>query len=353
MSDIELELSVGGVVWKGFQSARIDRSLDNLYGEFSLELTRGWPGRSASSVPPIKLGQECRLQMDGRSIVSGFINDVSLTASRDSYQLSVQGRDKASLLMESSVLNKPAEWVGVDALTIIRDICAPFGLAVLSLVDVGAVFAKFTVEPGATAWSAIERVARHRGFFVIAQDGRLILSHPDQAQPAGTDLVFGDGGNVLDASFDATLSGRHSEVIVKNQVSGTNWNTGGHNAITARAVDHGVPHYAPLILIPDEQVDGEQARLLAQRHASLKAGRSSRYNYTLAGWRKGRDMPIWAINETARVRDVMAGVDQTMLIKRVSMSVRDREAPVTTLTVVDPAAYQLTAIPEKAPGGWT
>lgn len=353
MANPEIALYVGGLIWKGWQEVSVIHSIDAVFGEFTLNLTRGWPGAAQGNVPPIRVGADCHLTLEGQTVITGYINEVSLQTDSKGFDLRVTGRDRTALLFKGGVLNEPAEWKGLDALAIARAIAKPFGISVMASTDMGQSFGKFTCQPGATANRGIERLCRHRALYHHAtRTGGLVLTNADAAPSSGVTLRHGENGNVLTASYSSSLTDRHSEYIVRNQSQGVDWSTGGHSAITARATDFGVPQYCPRVIIPDEPGDAVAAKRLAVAQAALNAGRSRAVDYAVSGWRRTPDGTLWEINEKAIVRDVVADLSETMLIKRVAFTVKPEEAPLTNLTLVDPRAYSLLAEPEINDGGW-
>lgn len=349
----DIALYVNGLIWKGWQEATVTHSIDAVFGSFDLRLTRGWPDGEPDSVPPVREGDDCRLTLDGETVITGFVNQVSLRTDSDGYDLKVSGRDRTALLFKGCVLNEPAEWKGVDALAIAREIAKPFGISVSAEVGVGASFGKFTVQPGTTANRALERLCRHRALFHHAtRDGNLVLTSSAAAKGLDDVLKHGPKGNVLEATYSSDLSERHSEYIVKNQTQGSSWGGNEHAKVTARAVDKGVKQYCPRVIVPDEPGDAAAMKKLAVAQAALNAGRSRTVGFTVPGWARASG-GLWPINRTVPVRDVVSGLDEAMLIKRAVFTVSPTEAPATALTLVDPRAYTRTAEPEETQkGGW-
>jgi len=351
MADITLH--VNGLKWAGWQKAEITRSMDAVFASSTLTLTKGWPGKYGSDIPPIKRGQLCSLALEGETVITGYVNEHDLTTDKDGFELKISPRDKTALLFKSSVLREPAEWLNQTAAQIISDICKPFGIKVVAIADVGAPFKKITVKPGETARRAIERLCRHRALLFFADRyGNLVLTSVDHAVKAKTELVHGPNGNVLSCRIKASLTDRNSDYIVRSQSAGEDWGTASHTKLDGMATDHGVPLYCPKIVIADEPGDAASLQELAVTMASVNAGRSADVEYSVAGWKQGQDLPLWDINTLVPVRDIFDDNQGTWLIKRCFYSVSEDVAPETNLTLTNPKAYALQAEPEKDEGGW-
>jgi len=350
----EITLLVNNLKWLGWQDATVTRSIESVFGQFSLKLTRGWPSPNTAAVPPIKKGDNCQLLLGGEKVITGYINNIDLEATADGFTLTVSGRDKTALLFKGDVLNDPAEWKNVDALKIANDICAPFDISVSNTAPVGQVFEKFTVTPGESANEAIKRLCRHRGLYHYADiNGNLILANATAATRAAGSISFGKNGNAFSSRFSNGLENQNSQYIVRNQSAGANWGANEHSKITATVSDPTVKQYSPKIIIPDEPGDIEAAKKLATHTASLAAGQSRQNTFGIAGWRQSTGGPLWGIHQTCEVRDDISGLNDLMMIKRCVFTVKANQSETVDLTVVDPSAYQLIAVPEKSKGGWS
>ncbi len=344
----EITLHVGGLKWSGWLNAGITRSIDAVFAEFTLTLTQGWPGQPGEGVPPVRRGQDCKLVLDGKTVITGYINEHDLETDSDGFELKVSGRDRTGLLFKSSILKVPLEWLNQSALQIISDICAPFDIKVTAQAPVGDPFEKFTAKPGETARRAIERLCRHRALLYFAdRNGNLVLTTSDQATTAHVGLVHGPDGNVIGSRNKASLSGRNSEYIVRGQDKGKEWETAAHTQVYGSARDNGVSHYCPRVIIADEPGDNTALQKMVTTMAAVNAGRSLDLSYTVAGWRQGPGLPLWDINQLVQIKDVLDISDTTRLIKRCAFSVSEDSGPETVLTVIDPQAYSLIAEPEK------
>ncbi|OSQ41674.1 phage baseplate assembly protein [Thalassospira sp. MCCC 1A01428] len=342
-----VKLYVGGIIWDGWSDATITKSIDGVFGEFTLGLTRQ---NAEPGVPAIRLGSTCRLTLDGETVIAGFIAARTLTVD-DTIDLQITGRDKTALLFKGSVLRSPAEWAGQDALQIITDICKPFDVSVRADVAVGKAFEKFTAQPGDTAQKVIERICRHRGLlFHATADGNLALTTPGKGGSFSDTISMSEtGGNATSLNLTESLEDRHDQYICRTQNKGTNWGSSDHNKIEGRAVDAGMNLYSPTIIIADEPGDTSAMKALATATAALNAARAETRTYTVDGWRTDSDH-LWAINKTVNLDDQIEGYRGQRLIKKVIFTITEKSAPETALTLVDPKAFDLRAEPEKSTG---
>jgi len=351
-----ITLYVNGLKWEGWQKADVTRSMDAVFAEASLTLTKGWPNKYGADIPPIKRGQLCSLSLEGETVITGYVNDHDLTTDKEGFDLKISIRDKTALLFKSAVLRKPATWINQSAAQIISDICQPFGIKVINQAATPATlkpFKNFKVASGETARRAIERLCRMRALLFFADRfGNLVLTTAAFARRSQAILKHGIDGNVLSSRNHASLNERNSQYIVRSQSPGDNWGSPDHTKRTATATDHGVTLYCPRIIIAEEPEGEVSLRELAVTTAAINAARSHELDYTLAGWTEGQGLPLWDINTLVPVQDVLGDINATKLIKRCFYSVSEEVAAETTLTVVAPEAYSLIAEPEKEEDDW-
>jgi prophage tail gpP-like protein len=229
---------------------------------------------------------------------------------------SVYGRDAVGDLIDCSAALRPGRWENRTLTQIAADICRPFGIAVTATADVGPVFAAFAVQPGESAFEAIERACRFRGVLPIS-DGRggLVLAEPSTERLS---VALVQGENILAASAALSFRDRFSAYTALGQAAGMDESTPEQNASPAgRATDPGVTRYRPLIVIAEESADAAGLARRAVWEAAVRRGRSSRAVITVQGW--SHPGGVWAPNRRVLVRAPWLQLDAEMLIVSVHL----------------------------------
>ena len=347
---VDVQLYVRGQIYSGWTQATVTKSLDAIYGEATLSLTR-LNEQGPTTVPAISIDDDARLTIDGQTRIAGYIKSRDLDINEDGFDLNIVVHDKTSRLFRGSVVNFPAEWKSQTALQIIEAVCKPFGVTVRAEVPVGNPFEKFTAQPGDTAAKVIERVCRHRALMVYADNnGQLVITTAKAATVLASEIRFHpENGNALSLTLSEDIQHRHNEYICHTQSPGSNWGTSEHSKVVGRAKDHGISSYCPLMIIADEPGDETAMTKLATTTASINAARSERREYLMPGC-KSDDGKLWDINRKIRVIDGIEGLNATRLISKIVFAISDSKADETTLTVIHPDAYELVAEPESKPG---
>lgn len=333
----DISLLVNGRQYSGWKTARVTRGLESLCGGFELSVSERW---EAGSVPwPIYEEDECTLKLGSETVITGYVDKRSLAYGAGEHSLSVSGRDKAGLLVDSSLSSGPWEFYGVPALTVAQRVCSPFGVAVTVApgLTIPTPPEKVAVSPGDSPHDVLERLCRVCGVLAVS-DGRggVQLMRPGTAR-AATELV--EGENILAASADFDSSSRFHRYVVLGQHVGTDtWSGGGAAGVIGSATDANVKRTARVLVVrPEGNVTPAHAARRAAWEATVRASRADSVTVTVQGWTQGNGA-LWPVNALVRVRSPHLGIDGDMLISQTVFSVGE-DGTKTTLTLRGPNAF--------------
>lgn len=340
----DLRLVVNGVAYGGWTSLRVRRSLEEIAGAFSVQLTEIWPEQSEPR--EIASGDACSVDVDGDTVITGFVERVAVSYDSERHQVEVSGRDATGDLVSASAMHRGGEWTSATLTQIARDVCAPFGIRVRATTDVGAPFATWAIQEGESAFETLDRAARHRGVLLLS-DGRggLLIARPaDTAQRVPVDLVRGQ--NILSADASVDHTDRFSRYVVKGQAAGDDDNFGETvSSQEASATDPGVRRHRPLVIIAEDQADAATFSARATFEANWHAARAQSANVTVQGW--SHPGGLWAPGALVALRDPWLRLDRELLIASVDL-VLDERGSVAELSLAIPQAFSLMAVPETA-----
>lgn len=333
----EIVLHVNGRVYGGWKRASITRSIDAIAGRFELEVMDRWEVNAQRWT--IFPGDACQVKIDGKTLITGYVDRASPTYDTQAHGIRITGRDKTADLVDCSAIVKGDELRGLKLDGIVRALAQPFGIRVVSQVDPGAVFQSFAIQPGETAWEAIERAARQR-FMVVTTDGEGNAVIADIGTRRAADALI-EGRNIKSASAEYDYSQRFSDYIVKGQASA--WNDGAEpakNAIESRARDANVTRYRPKIITAEMQASEGSAADRARLEAASRAGKSTRITVTVQGWTMSNG-ELWPLNSMVSVRSPLLSIDDDLLISELRFGVSDSEGITTEMELTRPDAYLL------------
>jgi prophage tail gpP-like protein len=313
----DVALYVNGQVFSGWEKAGVKRSLETVSGAFELEVS---DERSGATSWPVRPGSACRLQVDDDVVIDGFVDGARVQLGPETHTLAVEGRDRTGDLVDCSAMNAPGEWWGLTALEIAAELAAPFGIQVAAeLGDLGALFNPFALQPGESAWEALERACRARGILATGDGaGGVLLTQPGSGGLAQVALVEGD--NIRASSLEINAAGRYRDYIVRGQ-QGASVDVPAEEcaAVEGRATDAGARAGRTLLILAEGAVDLDVAQRRASWEAAVRYARASRLTVRLSGWREVPGGALWRPNRLVNVSAPTLGVVGRMLVVTVGL----------------------------------
>jgi prophage tail gpP-like protein len=197
------------------------------------------------------------------------------------HDVSVAGRDKAADLWDCAAsVDGPFEFSGLSLLEIAQRLASPYGVEVRAEASVGAAFPRFGIQPGETAWDAIERGARQRAVLPVADGlGGLLLTRAGTSRAAGS-IELGRNTLKSDASF--SHRDRFSKTVALGQAE--RGQDDDHFGPRGTATDPEIKRYRPKVITGETQGTGVTLQQRAEWEQRVATGRSRRVTYSLAGW---------------------------------------------------------------------
>ncbi|EEC6275533.1 phage tail protein [Salmonella enterica subsp. enterica serovar Braenderup] len=350
--DTRVELFISGKIFSGWAGVSVRRSLEHLAGSFSLELML--PGQP---VPDgIDPGQPLKLQINGVTVITGYLDTVKHKLTATSNKITITGRDKTGDLVDCSAVFKGSQWHNRTLEQIAGDLCKPFGIRVIWQVsDATAAkpFATFTLQLSETVSDALTRAARHRGVLVTSNaDGDLVFTQAGNQQTDTLEL----GKNLLDADFTDDWRNRYSEYLVKGHGGG-----GGHKGDAKMAAllaapkgatdDKTITRYRPKVILADHKITADGAKQRAIREERRAVAKSERFVAGVKGWFR-ENGALWDVNLLTRVIAPRVNVDmRDLLICQVEFTLNAKEGEVTRLTLAPRDGFIVPAEPDSSGTG--
>lgn len=302
---------VNNRVYEGFKNIRLSRNLLSLTGSFEITLTDKW--RADKEDFSIKTGDRIHCHLGVNPLYEGYIDRLAISLSSSSRNLTITGRDKTADLVDCSIIG-PAEFDNLDFIGIAENLLKPFGLKVLSNVDVGSKFPKFTIRQGETVFEALERAAKERELLLMSTTHGNLLIDKKGSTRASSELI--EGVNILSAGAEFDNSERFSEYHVKGQQSGLIGGITDATESEGKATDSGVLRHRPTLIIAENSVDTDGAQKRAQWESSFRAANATKVSIVVQGWRQ-KDGSLWATNQIIHVDCRSIGVKADMLVSKI------------------------------------
>lgn len=335
MSD--LALKVNSKIYAGWKEIKIQRGIRRFADTFELTLTEVWAGQDVRR--PIKIDSPCQIEIDGETIITGFVDDVATSYDAKNHSVTVNGRSKVGDLVDCS--QDKDEFAGKKLDYIAKKISAPFGIKVIVLTDVGEVFKKPILETGEAYHEFLSRLATYRAVHLTSNaDGDLVITRAG-TESITTALVLGE--NVLSASGTRSKRDRFHNYIVTGQQAGNNDTFGPAAAhVTGEATDDHIRKARTTVIVPDDLTLND-AKRIAEYERNIRYGESQIYTYVVNGWR--HDDGLWVPNKLVHVIDAYMELDTDLLITHVTF-IMDEEGQRTELELMPREALDLIPLPE-------
>lgn len=346
-------LEVNGIQYGGWQEIRIELNMDTLAGGFTFQVSEKWPGGDRQ----IAKGDRCVVRADGTVVITGYVDEInpSVSASEGGsveHSITITGRDKTGDLVDSSAINSPGQWSGVNALSIAKALCAPFGIPVINKTSVGRPFKKFNIQQGETVFDALNRMAELRGVLMYSDGvGGLVINNRATTRSADALVIKpnNDSNNVKMARFIDSNMQRFSQYIVKGQQQGSDEIDPLSSAGSKGTATDSTMRHRPLLMMAEGQANSRQCKERAEWEKRTRNGAAQNLTARVQGWRQSNGQ-LWAINTIAPCVFPVLKIEGDMLIKGVVFSLVGGQGGGTTtdLTLTLPEAYDRIERPEDA-----
>lgn len=343
--DVEqVSLLIGGRVHDKWTRYSVESDMTRPAAAWSVQL--GLPdGELPAEVEP---GARVEVRVGSDVAMTGSVDDVDDDVGGSTATLSMSGRDGASILVDCSAPIFAAKEVSLDQ--IVKSVVNPLGISKVRIDPRGnSVSEKVNIEPGDTAWDALEKAAQANGLWPwFAPDGTLVVGGPDYDAPPVASLVLrrdGKGNNVSRLRRTASIARRYSEITILGQAHGTDA-ADGRNAMRTVVQDPAVKVYRPKILTAGDAISGES---LSQRaHKALADGRLDGLTYQaeVRGHRTSSGV-LWAPGQRVHLEDERRGFNGVLFIMARQFRGGSGTATTTTLVLKEDKVWIPAVVPAK------
>lgn len=217
--DIDLDkvsVIVGGKVHSDWSGYGIDSDFLIPADAWSMRL-----GLPAGIFPEgVARGVPVQVRVGPDVVMSGRIDRVSRTVSRDQVSLSVTGRDGAAILVDCASPLLTSRQASLEE--VIAQVVRPLGIKNIELHAESSIRNdKITTEPGERAWDILLRACAGRGLWPwFRPDGTLVIGGPDYTAAPVATLVMrrsGEGNNLLSLTDESSMERSYSRLTVLAQ----------------------------------------------------------------------------------------------------------------------------------------
>ena len=342
-----LEIRHNGRAYMMWESATFSRSLDTNCGQFSFVSSNPF-----NQTYPLRIGDRVQCIVNGRSVISGFIDKIVASGDVNGHRLTVAGRDKVSDLIDSSVPDSVKTVSGPISLKSLAErLIAALGASIKVIDDTGG------IEPlgegdlqaatsGQRCMDFLVSFARKRQVYLITNgDGNLVIFKP-RGQKLGTPLIHRQENpvnNVKTAGLDVDISGRYANYTVRSQNNFASDPFAGYDsesvAVTGTSTDTEIRASRYLEIQAEESMNAAECEDRADEESNLRRAKGLLYNATLVGDAQQDGSP-WNIGYLVDVFDDYNGARGELLMFAISTSVDLGQGSETTVSCSPADAYR-------------
>ncbi|WP_028310986.1 phage baseplate assembly protein [Derxia gummosa] len=342
MTDDTITLRIAGTDYGGWLSASVTAGIERMARDFTVQLTRGWPGADVSALGrAVRPGDACEIRIGADRVMTGWIDATPIEYDGERVSITIRGRSRTADLVDCSAINKPGQWRGSSVEAIAAALAGSYGVGVLAEISTTQPVADHSIEQGETVQESLDRLLSPRGLLATDNaDGDLVLI---DVGSTSTDDMLRLGDNILRGAADLDESRVYRTYIAKGQSAASDGaDIADTYGASATATDPAVTRPRTLMLRQSGQADGTTVQQRATYERDHRRARAQATTYTVRGWRQSSGA-LWQPNRLVRVRDPLIGWDQDMLIVEVTWSL-DTSGQLTRL-LVGPRAGYITPVP--------
>lgn len=290
-------------------------------------------------------GADVQVQLGGDTVLTGRVDQIDETLSKQEIRLSLSGRDGAAVLVDCSAPIFVSRQV--DLAEVVAKIVKPLGINKVR-IDGAVKFERVNAEPGESAWDVLQHAAEASGLWPwFEPDGTLVVGGANYDTPIVADLLMntsGKGNNLQSLMRSRSVANRFSEITVLGQSHGTEINNG-ENAIMGKATDSSMRVYRPRIMIDSESV----TRDIALRRARKQLADGRLDGYTLTGVVRGHRIKaggaLWTPGQRIHVQSDRLGIDAVFFLMGRTFKLDKFNGTTTELQLKEDGVWTLDAHP--------
>lgn len=357
----EMALEINGIPYSGFTSATASKSMEDISGSFTFNVS----ALNDLEKFPIKIRSKCRVLVDGKPFITGYVETLNISYDGTSHQISVTGRDKTCDIIDNTVGPNLSFTAGISLQEIIKKILQSFGLEnnieIKSNVEIDVFNAtelgNISSQIGEPAFAFIVKCAKKRQVLTMSDgDGNIILARiPKEKDRLKTILTTNQGyqGSILSANVTYDDTRRYYKYVLisqKNAISdalNTVNETDNYKmvsvSVTSYDTDIRKTRIYNLLQHEDSYNNQQDLQDRAEWEANYRMATGFKYSATVQGFSPINDNGlIWQPNMLVMVNDDYCNIPNLLLlIKSVEFKYSIDGGSSTVLELIDKNGYSI------------
>ena len=349
-----ITIEIAGVKFEGFEGVSVSKNIETISGSFTFFAT------SDNVITfPIKRSDPCKIFINDEIVINGFIDTVQVSYNSNSHSIVVQGRDRTSDIIDSTVAGKKEFSAPTSLQTIIGNTLRDNGLSTILIInDAGTIETfpegtQYSSSIGQTVFEFIETYAQKRQVLLTTNgNGDLVITRSGTTEAATTlqNRLNGEFNNIKSGNISYTSDGLFNKYIVQSQQNPSALSFGADVTLSnitdrkGQAIDDSIRTSRQTEISSKSSDNNVDSGNLAIWTKNIRRARSTIFSVVVQGFHQDEAQTrLWIPNELVKINDDFADVNATLLIKAVEYNLSLDEGSLTTLHLVPQDSYTLQA----------
>jgi len=347
-------LEVNGVLYEGFETISYFKSIENLSGTFNFIASS-----EDTKFLPFKGQEECRIIINNKPVITGFIENLTYSYDSGSHQIIVSGRDKTADIIDNTVIGNVDFKSSMSLKNLIENVLLLAGIDndTIQVIDLVGDLEDFkeneikAAEVGDNMFEYIEKYCRKRAVLLSSNgNANIIITRAGSEQLNGILLnqLNNSGNNIKAAAISYDFTDRYFGYVVKSQGNFLSALLAGDDgeglsdleSTNGSAIDTEIRR-TRLIEFENETSSTNSSNLeRAKWEANIRRARSKIYTCNLAHiYYDKKETEIYEPNKLIQVIDDFCDINAIMLIRSVNYQLSNITGTNITLELVAKDSY--------------
>jgi len=333
MAKNEIKIIVNNKVYSELVEIQIVRDLDYLSSSFECVVANRFIARS-----PIIIEDQIEIKVNEEPVLTGFVDNIRMSISNNSHNFIISGNDVTADL-ETSEIFANATYKVENLKSLCESTIQDNGIFYISVIDnlEDDSFDKDkeqSGDTGQTIFSMLSEYALKQGKILTCNGEGDMVIYSNSGISKGIVLENSSNNQLIkSANLSQDFSNRYKKIIVKSQ-------SDDDSDISGEASDSVVRREITKVIINESKIDADGAKKIAEFEVNKRRSDSIQYNCKVFGF-SAPNGELWKPNLLVSIIDSNAGINATMLLKRVRYNFSQSDGSTCDLTFVSEDAYSL------------
>lgn len=340
-----LELLINGERHSGFLSGSVTQTFGASLVATTFQVSYATRADAQAEPVVIEAGDAVTLRVGDEDLVRGWVVDESESYDSRERRYTVGGSSAVVDLLDCSAVHSSRRFRDQTLFEIATALVEGYDVRIHDRAASDERIARFAIQEGESIAEALGRAARLRGVVLADEAGDLVITRVGAER---TETVLERGRNILEGERSRSGRERYSEYRFTGQTRADDDVNGLAAAQIGHTIgDRGVTRLRRLVVHAHTD-RREDIGTRAQLERNMRAGRSEKLVYDVAGWRDDAGN-LWRPNTRVRALDGWLRVDAELLITRAAYTF-DLRRYRTQLELTRPEAFSELEYPIRPRG---